>query len=137
MQPMVHRVCDQNRDRRITREVLDEMVDEIYDIMEPEETRSTEAVDAPVLKNGDVVNPNISQNTALKETGETRSSRNRNFLMRDFITVMLLSNMISPNRPHHRPCYCHPGRPCNCRPHHPGRPPHHHRMCMPWPGATY
>ena len=43
MFPMVRRVSDHNRHRRITRELLDNMVAEVYDHMEPEELVRSDA----------------------------------------------------------------------------------------------
>ncbi|MCL2383673.1 MAG: hypothetical protein FWC79_06040 [Oscillospiraceae bacterium] len=119
MYPMVRRTCNQYRHRRITREVLDDMVTEVYSNMEPEEVMN---VKDNLMRNGDVKNPNVKEGEASTET------RNRNFLLQDFIKVLLVRDLLRPGGfpPHYRPCHCRPGRPCHCRPGRPRRP--HYRM---------
>lgn len=57
---------------------------------------STSTTSRPALKNGDVRNPNVKE-------PETRSeTRQRNFLLRDLIKILILRELIN-NRPPNRP----------------------------------
>ena len=94
--PMVCKVCTQNSQMEITRDLVDSMTEEVYSNVEGEERQSqiNEAV-RPVLKNGDVRNPNAKEQ---EFRGETRQ---RNFLMRDLIRILILRELLRrrPMRP--------------------------------------
>lgn len=94
--PMVCKVCTQNSQMEITRDLVDSMTEEVYSNVEGEERQSSinEAV-RPVLKNGDVRNPNAKEQ---EFRGETRQ---RNFLMRDLIRILILRELLKrrPMRP--------------------------------------
>ena len=103
--PMVSKVCNTNSNRELTKELLEQMTDEIYRNVEPEEECPTRT--PPPLKNGDVRNPNSKDpEPPQKETRQT------NFLLRDLIRILLLREWGRPGRPPMRPPF-HPG----------GRPP--------------
>ncbi|MCL2354901.1 MAG: hypothetical protein FWC68_03350 [Oscillospiraceae bacterium] len=145
MYPMIRRVSNHNRHSRVTREALDNMVNEVYDQMEPEEEVRADITytEENVAKK---LNNDVGTNHSADVQEEVRGTRRRNFLLQDFIRVLLVRDLLMPNHSH---CHCHHGR-CNCRPHHHRpRPPHHRsadpwleeRLCAPqqceYPGATY
>ena len=96
--PMVCKVCMQNSQREITRELIDSMTEEVYTNIEPEERQSpSNTTSRPILKNGDVRNPNAKE-------PETRSeTRQSNFLLRDLIRILILRELIRRRRPDHGP----------------------------------
>ena len=101
--PMVCKVCNVNSNRELTKELLDQMTDEIYINVEPEE--STRKIVTP-LKNGDVRNPNSKDpEPSRKETRQT------NFLLRDLIRILLLREWERPSRPPMTPSFPPGGRP--------------------------
>lgn len=106
--PMVCKVCNENKGREINEIYVEEMTDKIYNSLE--ETRSSQNLRAP-LKNGDVRNPNAKEPEVSSET------RQRNFLLRDLIKILILRELGRPNRPPMRPPYQPP------RPPRPPRPP--------------
>lgn len=103
--PMVCKVCNINLNRELTKELLDQMTDEIYNNMEPEEEECPTRKEPP-LKNGDVRNPNAKEpEVQVKETRRT------NFLLRDLIRILLLREWGRPGRPPMRPPFPPGGRP--------------------------
>lgn len=117
--PMVCKVCNINLGRELTKELLDQMTDEIYKNVEPEEEECPTR-NAPPLKNGDVRNPNAKEpEIQIKET------RQINFLLRDLIRILLLREWGRPGRPPMRPPFPHPGGrpPMGPGPGGPGMPP--------------
>lgn len=117
--PMVCKVCNINLNRELTKELLDQMTDEIYQNMEPEEEECPTRKETP-LKNGDVRNPNAKEpEVQIKETRRT------NFLLRDLIRILLLREWGRPGRPPMRPPFPpHGGRPpMGPGPGGPGMPP--------------
>lgn len=114
--PIVCKVCTTNSNRQITKELLEEMTDEVYKNFEPED--KVEINSRINLKNGDVRNPNV------KEAEPTKETRQRNYLLRDLIQILLLNkfgeSFIRPIPPPPvRPPYFTPQPP---RPQY-GRPP--------------
>ena len=102
--PMVCKVCNTNSSRELTKDLLEQMIDEIYKNLEPEEECPTRM--PPPLKNGDVRNPNSKDpEPVIKETRQT------NFLLRDLIRILLLREWGRPNRPPARPPFPPGGRP--------------------------
>ena len=81
--PMVCKICNTNSNRELTNELLEQMIDEIYRNVEPEEN-TTQIRQLPPLKNGDVRNPNAKEEQVVKETRQT------NFLLRDLIRILIL-----------------------------------------------
>lgn len=104
--PMVCKICNQNINREITKDLIDRMTDEIYMNFEAEERPVQNNMRTP-LKNGDVRNPNA------KEPEVRQTPGGRNFLLRDLIRILILRELGRPNRPQF------PGRP----PMPPPRPP--------------
>ena len=87
--PMICKVCTQNSQMEITRDLVDSMTEEVYSNVEGEERQSpVNEVVRPVLKNGDVRNPNAKEQ---EFRGETRQ---RNFLMRDLIRILILRELL-------------------------------------------
>ena len=86
--PMVSRICAQNSQREITRELVDSMTEEIYLNVEPEERQSTISTARQILKNGDERTPNA------KETEVRNETRQRNFLLRDLIRILILRELL-------------------------------------------
>lgn len=115
--PMVCKICTQNSQREITRELIDSMTEEIYLNIEPEERQETLNTTArTVLKNGDVRNPNSKEPETRNET------RQRNFLLRDLIRILILRELGRTNRPRPMPPP-HPPR----LPRQPMQPPYNQR----------
>lgn len=102
--PMVCKVCNQNSQREVTRDLVDRMTDEIYSNIEPEDRQSSIVNQRPILKNGDVRNPNAREPEVRSET------RQNNFLMRDLIRILILRELLR-RRPPMRPPMPSPGRP--------------------------
>ena len=118
--PMVCKVCNQNFNREITKDLIDRMTDEIYINFEAEERPSQNNMRTQPLKNGDVRNPNA------KEPEVRQIPGGRNFLLRDLIRILILKEWGRPNRPPVRPPVSRPpmgpGMPQPPRPGN-GRPP--------------
>lgn len=102
--PMVCKVCNQNSQREVTRDLVDRMTNEIYSNIEPEDRQSSIVNQRPILKNGDVRNPNAREPEVRSET------RQNNFLMRDLIRILILRELLR-RRPPMRPPMPSPGRP--------------------------
>ncbi len=113
--PMVCKICNQNMNREITEDMIENMTDEIYRNVEDVGTELSVQSNRTQtqLKNGDVRNPNAKE-------PETRETRQRNFLLRDLIRILILRELSRPNRPPYRP---------PVRPPRPPRPPRN-----PWGG---
>ena len=113
---MVCKACNVNSSRELTKELLEQMTDEIYRNVEPEQEMDSNVRNQAPLKNGDVRNPNAKEPVVpVKETRQTNS------LLRDLIRILLLREWIRPGRPPARPPFPG-GRPQPPRP-GPGRPP--------------
>ena len=95
--PMVCKTCNMNSNREITKDLLEQMTDEIYRNVEPEDQQIGQRAEVQ-LKNGDVINPN-----AKEPEQQTRETRQNNFLLRDLIRILLLREWGRPNRPPVRP----------------------------------
>lgn len=95
--PMVCKICNMNSEREITKDLLEQMANEIYKNVEPEEYQQTTRIE-PKLKNGDVINPNAKE---IKQ--QPRESRQTNFLLMDLIKILILKELERPNRPPVRP----------------------------------
>ena len=124
--PMVCKVCNVNPNRELTKDLLDQMCDEVYRNVEPEQESDCPARTQTPLKNGDVRNPNAKEPVPpVKETRQT------NFLLRDLIKILILREWGRPGRPPQRPPFpggrppMGPGGPGNMPPPRPGgnRPP--------------
>ena len=93
--PMICKTCNTNSGKVLTKELLEQMTNEIYNNMEP--TESNISTRAP-LKNGDVRNPNSKDpEPVIKET------RQNNYLLRDLIRILLLREWGRPVRPPFNP----------------------------------
>lgn len=69
--PMVCKICIQNSQREVTKELVDSMTEEIYSNVEPEERQSPISTSSrPVLKNGDVRNPNAKEPETESKQGQ-------------------------------------------------------------------
>ena len=89
--PMVCKICNTNYNRVLTNDLLEQMTDEIYRNIEPDEEPIQPRIE---LKNGDVINPNSKDpKPEIKETRQT------NFLLRDLIKILLLKEWGRPIRP--------------------------------------
>lgn len=103
--PMICKVCNVHIHQELTKDLLEQMIDEIYRNVEPDEENNNTHTRAP-LKNGDVRNPNSKDpEPPLKETRQT------NFLLRDLIRILLLREWERPTRPPFRPPMGPGGRP--------------------------
>ena len=92
--PMVCKVCNQNSNREITKDLIDSMTEEIFMNFESEESQNvTNMRNLPPLKNGDVRNPNAKEPELRSET------RQGNYLLRDLIRILILREFGRPNRP--------------------------------------
>ena len=124
--PMVCKVCNTNSGRELTKDLLEQMCDEIYRNVEPEQESESTVRNQVPLKNGDVRNPNAKE--PIQPVKETRQT---NFLLRDLIRILILREWGRPMRPPQRPPFpggrppMGPGGPGNMQPPRPGpgRPP--------------
>ena len=92
--PMVCKACNQTTNREITKELVDNMTEEIYLNFEAEDRQNLNNMRTlPPLKNGDVRNPNA------KETEVRGETRQNNFLLRDLIRILILREFGRPVRP--------------------------------------
>ena len=116
--PMVCKLCNVNNVSKLTKELLEQMTDEIYRNVEPEdEIQKTRQL--PPLKNGDVRNPNAKEELDTKET-----RHNNNYILRDLIRILLLREWGRPQRPPAMRPPMGPGGPTiNPQPPRPPRPP--------------
>ena len=104
--PMVCKVCNIHLHQELTKDLLEQMIDEIYRNVEPENENSNTTQLRTQLKNGDVRNPNSKDpEPKIKETRQT------NFLLRDLIRILLLREWERPGRPPIRPPMPPGGRP--------------------------
>ena len=76
------------------------MTEKIYKVVEPEESIdiNSRLSKQPMLKNGDVINPNAKEPEI-----QTRDARNINNLLKDLIRILLLKEWQRPVRPPIRP----------------------------------
>lgn len=96
--PMVCKACNQNANREITKELIDNMTEDIYINFETDDRQSNNSIrNLPPLKNGDVRNPNAKEPEV---RGETRQN---NFLLRDLIRILILREFGRPGIPGGRP----------------------------------
>ena len=118
--PMVCKACNINLARELNNDLLEQMTDEIYRNVEPEDDMQTNlrTLKHPPLKNGDVINPNAKEPEI-----QERETRQTNYLLRDLIRILLLKEWGRPSRPPMRPPMG-PGGPGSMPPPpRPGRPP--------------
>ena len=95
--PMVCKACNMHIHQELTKELLEQMIDDIYKNVEPEADNRNASTRIP-LKNGDVRNPNSKDpEPVIKETRQT------NYLLRDLIKILLLKEWGRPHRPPYRP----------------------------------
>ena len=89
LNPMVCKICTQNSNKEITKELVDNMTEEIYLNFESEDSQRLRSM--PPLKNGDVRNPNAKE-------PELRSSgpRQGNYLLKDLIRILILKEFGRP-----------------------------------------
>lgn len=112
--PMVCKICNQNSNREVTKELIDNMTEEIYINFEADERQNVNNIrNLPPLKNGDVRNPNAKEPEV---RGETRQN---NYLLRDLIRILILREFGRPGRPG----FPGGGRPPIAPPPPPNRPP--------------
>ena len=95
--PVVQKVWSRRNVANITEEMISEMVEEVYGVIEPGDD-IVEQGEAP-LRNGDVRNPRA------KETRQSQSGRRNNRLLRDLIRILILRELFGG-----RPGFF-PGRP--------------------------
>lgn len=113
--PVVEEVCNRNRNKHITEDLVRTMTEEVYNNVEGNSKLQVNVQVKTELKNGDVINPNARQS----ET-QRAQTRQRNFMLNDLIRILILKNLLRP-RPPVRPPFPGPGP----RPPFPGpRPPY-------------
>lgn len=91
--PIVCKLCNQNQYRKINQNLLDNMVTEVYNIIEPGESiENSQTKQSVPLRNGDVRNPNA------KESEEKRETKKINVLLQDLIKILILGEFKNTNR---------------------------------------
>ena len=116
--PMVQKVCIQNANP-LTRELIDNMTDEIYFSIEDKEMTENRNKDEKTVKS--------------TETIENRQTTFRNSTLRDIVRILLLRELLGrPGFPGGRPPFPNPPRPRPSRP--PMRPPMGPPRPQPRPG---
>lgn len=104
--PMICKICMLNNNREITRELVNQMTEEIYSNIEPDDRITNINTNTrSVLKNGDVRNPNAKEPEVRNET------RQNNFLLKDLIQILILRELGKNGRPGQNPMPPHPPRP--------------------------
>lgn len=111
--PVVEDVCDRNRSRAVTEDLVKTMTEEVYNNVERNSKLQVNVQVKPELKNGDVRNPNARQT----ETQRAQTLQ-RNSMLNDLIRILILKNLLRP-RPPVRPPFPGPGP----RPPYPGPDP--------------
>lgn len=97
--PMIQKVC-MRAGNIINEEIIEKMTDEVYRVLEEDDKKEQET-----LKRGtEVKNLNIQNTRKIEET------RQRNYLLRDFIKVLILRELLG-QRPPIRPPMPHPRPP--------------------------
>ena len=97
--PEVENVCNKNRNKQVTDELVRSMTEEVYACVEAKSNLPLNVQVKTELKNGDVRNPNAKQET-----------RQRNYLLNDLIKILIIRNLLN-NRPPFRPPYPPPRPP--------------------------
>lgn len=118
LKPVIQKVCMENT-RPMCREVLEDMTETVYRIVEEKEevttTASVTKTTTTTTKSIENRNTNTNSNTGANVRAENRvEPRRDNFLLRDLIRILILNQLLNQNRPP-RP---RPGP----RPHFPGGP---------------
>ena len=114
--PVIQKVCSRRNLSSITEDMISEMVEEVYGVIEPGDD-IVEQGEAP-LRNGDVKNPRA------KETRQQSQSRRRNNrLLRDLIRILILRELLQGGRPGFFPGRPGPGGPGGFPGGGPGMPP--------------
>lgn len=102
--PVVQKVCSRRSGITLNETLINEMVDEVYDVVEPREEERDRRENNTNLKNGDVKNPRVKEK-------ETRRPINNS--LRDLIRILIIRELLqggwSGNRP--RPPRPGPGMP--------------------------
>lgn len=86
--PVVENVCNKNRDKQVTEELVRSMTDEVYASVEGNAKLQLNVEVKQELKNGDVRNPNAKP-----------EPRRKNFLLNDLIRILILKNLLRPRPP--------------------------------------
>lgn len=116
--PMVCKVCVQNSNREITKDLVDRMTEEVYSNIESEDRGITQNT-RNILKNGDVRNPNAKEPELRSET------RQSNFILKDLIKILILRELLRQNKPNQNQIPPRPPRP-------PMRPPMNQNIWKPY-----
>lgn len=85
--PMVQKACSMRSIGIINEVQINEMVEEVYNALEPREEMERGTENSNTLKNGDVKNPRA------KETREVRRPNN-NYLLRDLIRILIIRELL-------------------------------------------
>ena len=126
--PMVCKICETNN-KPITKELIDQMTDEIYSNIEVEEEpsstqnnrasedKNSKTTSLPVQNRATKSSRVDSQKQDIKEVREDRQRRPGNNSLRDLIRILILNQLLGGNSPNRPP---RPPRP----PFPPNRPPY-------------
>lgn len=95
--PIVEDVCNRNRNKPMTEELIRTMTDEVYNSVEGSSGVQVNVQVKTELKNGDVRNPNVKAKEPLEQ-----ETRQKNFLLNDLIKILIIKNLLK-NRPPRRP----------------------------------
>lgn len=101
LDPIVTSVCSMNT-KPINQETIDEMINAIVTNVNLDEYMEF-VREEPKLKNGDVRNPNVKENS---ENRQRRPSR----LLRDLLRILILNKLFDFGRPRPRPPFGGPNR---------------------------
>ena len=86
--PVVENVCNKNRDKQVTEELVRSMTDEVYANVEGNAKLQLNVEVKQELKNGDVRNPNAKP-----------EPKRRNSFLNDLIRILILKNLLRPRPP--------------------------------------
>lgn len=83
--PMVQKACSRARTGMISKPQIDEIVDEVYNWIEPRNNMQGSNETSAQLRNGDVKNPRVK---------EVRRPESTNYLLRDLIRILVIRELL-------------------------------------------
>lgn len=93
LKPIVEKVCNENT-KAMCKEVLEEMTDTIYHIVEEREEITTITETKVTTKSMENRNSSKTENRL-----DSKNSTSQNFLLRDLIKILILNRIFNQNRP--------------------------------------
>lgn len=95
IQPVVRRVVAGSNYQYLTEEVLNNMVDTVYNIIDGENSLNSRNSEADNLQNSE--NRRTSTSNTSQDSSQSRNNQNNNKLLKDLIKIMLLNEIYKNN----------------------------------------